>query len=92
MPGGMTGSDLAAGLKKRQPDLKVIFTSGYSAELVGKDFGQGGTAFLPKPYQPQQAARLVREVLGHAPGHGRETAGVSSGGRCLRPELNQLIC
>jgi signal transduction histidine kinase/ActR/RegA family two-component response regulator len=85
MPGGMTGSDLAAGLKKRQPDLKVIFTSGYSAELVGKDFGKGSAAFLPKPYQPEHVARLVREVLGHAPGNGRETVSVPSGGRCLMP-------
>jgi hypothetical protein len=82
MPGGMTGSDLAMGLKKRQPNLKVIFTSGYSAELVGKDFGKGSTAFLPKPYQPEQVARLVRDVLGHAPMIRHETAVVSSGGRC----------
>jgi CheY-like chemotaxis protein len=83
MPGGMTGSDLAAGLKKRQPNLKVIFTSGYSAELVGKDLGKGSTAFLAKPYQPEQVARLVRDVLGHAPIISHETAAVSSGGRCL---------
>jgi signal transduction histidine kinase len=85
MPGGMTGNELAAGLKKRQPNLKVIFTSGYSAELVGKDMGKGTTAFLPKPYQPQQVARLVREVLGHAPNNGRETAAAPSGDRCLMP-------
>jgi len=85
MPGGMTGSDLAAGLKKRQPNLKVIYTSGYSAELVGKDLGKGSTAFLPKPYQPEQVARLVRDVLGHAPIISHETAAVSSGGRCLMP-------
>jgi signal transduction histidine kinase/DNA-binding response OmpR family regulator len=83
MPGGMTGSDLAVGLKKRQPNLKVIFTSGYSAELVGKDLGKGSTAFLPKPYQPEQVARLVRDVLGHAPMIRHETAVVLSGGRCL---------
>jgi PAS domain S-box-containing protein len=85
MPGGMTGSDLAAGLKKRQPNLKVIFTSGYSAELVGKDMGKGGTPFLPKPYQPQQVARLVREVLGQAPGSGRETTAAPAGDRFLMP-------
>jgi PAS domain S-box-containing protein len=85
MPGGMTGGDLAADLKKRQPNLKVIYTSGYSAELVGKDMGKGTTAFLPKPYQPQQVARLVREVLGHASNNGHEIAAVTSGDRCLMP-------
>jgi len=85
MPGGMTGNDLAAGLKRRQPNLKVIFTSGYSAELVGKDMGKGSTAFLPKPYQPQQVARLVRDVLGHAPNIGRETPPAPASDRCLMP-------
>jgi PAS domain S-box-containing protein len=85
MPGGMTGSDLAAGLKKRQPSLKVIFTSGYSAELVGKDMGKGTTAFLPKPYQPQQVARLVREVLGHASNNDCEPVAIPAGDRLLMP-------
>jgi two-component system cell cycle sensor histidine kinase/response regulator CckA len=85
MPGGMTGSDLAAGLKKRHPNLKVIFTSGYSAELVGKDMGKGTTAFLPKPYQPQQVARLVREVLGHASNNGCEPVVIPAGDRLLMP-------
>ena len=57
MPGGMTGSDLAAELKKQSPALKVIFTSGYSPELVGKDFGHEETIFLPKPYQPRQSRK-----------------------------------
>jgi two-component system, cell cycle sensor histidine kinase and response regulator CckA len=67
MPGGVTGSDLAAELKKRKPALKVIFTSGYSSELVGRDFGHGDTSFLPKPYQPHQVARMIRETLDAAP-------------------------
>jgi two-component system cell cycle sensor histidine kinase/response regulator CckA len=85
MPGGMTGSDLAAELKRRKPGLKVIFTSGYSAELVGKDLGQGSTAFLPKPYLPQQVARMVRDVLGAAPKICRETPSVPSEDLCLAP-------
>ncbi|HEY5298570.1 MAG TPA: response regulator [Verrucomicrobiae bacterium] len=67
MPGGVTGSDLAAELKKRKPDLKVIITSGYSSELVGKDLAQAETIFLPKPYQPHQVARMIRETLDAAP-------------------------
>jgi hypothetical protein len=63
MPGGMTGGELAAELKNRKPELNVIFTSGYSVELIGKDMAQSDTNFLPKPYQPHQVARLIREII-----------------------------
>ncbi len=63
MPGGMTGLELADGLKKRKPDLKVIYTSGYSDELTGKDLTQDNMIFLAKPYLPSQLARLVRKCL-----------------------------
>lgn len=63
MPEGMTGRDLAAQLKKRQPGLKVIFTSGYSAEAMDKDFGSSDALFLAKPYLPAQLAQLVRHSL-----------------------------
>jgi CheY-like chemotaxis protein len=63
MPGGMTGHDLSDELRKRNPDLKIIFTSGYSSELVGKDIGQSGWAFLAKPYKPSQLALAIRKCL-----------------------------
>jgi two-component system, cell cycle sensor histidine kinase and response regulator CckA len=63
MPGGMTGSDLAVELKKRKPELKVIYASGYSSALTGKEFTQGENIFLAKPYQPNQVAQLIRDTL-----------------------------
>ncbi len=63
MPGGMTGSDLATELKKRKPTLKVIYASGYSSALTGKEFTQGENIFLAKPYQPNQVAQLIRNTL-----------------------------
>jgi CheY-like chemotaxis protein len=63
MPGGMTGDELAAELKRRKPDLKTIYASGYTSAFVGRDFGQNGITFLAKPYQPQQVAQLIRETL-----------------------------
>jgi CheY-like chemotaxis protein len=67
MPGGMTGTDLAAELKRRKPGLKVIYASGYSSALTGKDFTQGENIFLAKPYQPNQVARLIRDTLDGVP-------------------------
>ena len=56
MPGGMNGHELAEALWKDRPGLKVIFSSGYSADIVGKDFRlESGMNFLQKPYDPQYA-------------------------------------
>ena len=63
MPGGMTGGELATELKKRKPGLKVIYASGYSSVLAGKDFSKGDNIFMAKPYQPDQIARLIRNTL-----------------------------
>jgi two-component system cell cycle sensor histidine kinase/response regulator CckA len=63
MPEGMNGRELAAQLKKRKPGLKVIYSSGYSPEATGKDFGHSDTVFLSKPYLPPQLARTVRQCL-----------------------------
>jgi two-component system cell cycle sensor histidine kinase/response regulator CckA len=63
MPGGMSGRELAAELKKRKPELKVILTSGFNAAMMGKEPRMGDTTFLPKPYLPDTAARLIRDTL-----------------------------
>jgi two-component system, cell cycle sensor histidine kinase and response regulator CckA len=67
MPEGMTGRDLAKQLQTQKSGLKVIFTSGYSVETLEKDFqlgqNEGAFRFLPKPYQPQRLAEIIRESL-----------------------------
>jgi len=64
MPGGMTGKDLAGRLLKENPKLKVIYASGYSAEVAGKDFPlEEGVNFLAKPYQSFKLAQTVRQNL-----------------------------
>jgi len=64
MPDGLTGRELAQKLKAQRPDLKVIFTSGYSAETVGKGSSLvGGLNFLQKPYRPNELAQSVRNCL-----------------------------
>jgi two-component system cell cycle sensor histidine kinase/response regulator CckA len=63
MPEGISGRELAQELKRRKPDLKVVYTSGYSAEVMGEDPELRDVRFLQKPYPPPQLARTVRECL-----------------------------
>lgn len=60
----MGGKMMAEWLKSCYPDLKVLFTSGYTDDaIVHHGVLQPGVAFLPKPYNPASLARKVREVL-----------------------------
>jgi two-component system cell cycle sensor histidine kinase/response regulator CckA len=64
MPDRVNGRELAERLWVERPNLKVIFTSGYSAEVVGKDFVlRGGLNYLQKPYHPNKLALTVRDCL-----------------------------
>ncbi|MGJ8642576.1 MAG: PAS domain S-box protein [Luteolibacter sp.] len=64
MPEGVSGRELAASLQARNPKLRVIFTSGYSADMVnqGKDLLEGRN-FVPKPASIQQLLDTVRQSL-----------------------------
>ncbi len=64
MPGGLSGRQLAERLQKENPALKVIYTSGYSPGMAGKDVAlMEGFNFLAKPYPPSRLAQVVRECL-----------------------------
>jgi two-component system cell cycle sensor histidine kinase/response regulator CckA len=64
MPGGIMGSELAERLSSQSPRLKVIYTSGYSPGMAGKDASLlEGRNFLPKPYSIGKLAQFVRECL-----------------------------
>jgi two-component system, cell cycle sensor histidine kinase and response regulator CckA len=64
MPGGIMGGDLAERLSSQSPRLKVIYTSGYSPGMAGKDASLlEGRNFLPKPYSIGKLAQFVRECL-----------------------------
>jgi PAS domain S-box-containing protein len=64
MPDRINGRELAEKLWAERPKLKVIFSSGYSAEVIGKDFlRRRGINYLQKPYPPQELARVVRDCL-----------------------------
>lgn len=64
MPGGMTGKDLSERPLLEKPNLKVIYASGYSAEIISKDFPlKEGVNFLTKPFQEFKLAQTVRHIL-----------------------------
>lgn len=64
MPEGVSGLELAERLLADKPDLKVIYSSGYSLDVVSPDFAiRDGVNFLQKPYDPETLARLVRDCL-----------------------------
>lgn len=64
MPDGMTGSELAETLQAQNPDLKVVYTSGYSEEVLQQDFAlRGEIHFLQKPYHQDALLRTIRAAL-----------------------------
>ena len=68
MPGGLNGRDLAERFWVDRPGLKVVFSSGYGADTLGKDFKlDANLNYLQKPYLPQTLARVVRRCLDAKP-------------------------
>jgi signal transduction histidine kinase len=64
MPGGMTGRQLADRLKNTHPEIKVLYTSGYTENSINHHGRlDPGVTLLQKPYRLDQLARKVRQVL-----------------------------
>jgi CheY-like chemotaxis protein len=61
----MSGSDVAGEMLKIRPNIKTIFMSGYTADIIAR---QGvldkGVHFVQKPFTFGSLARKVREALG----------------------------
>jgi two-component system cell cycle sensor histidine kinase/response regulator CckA len=60
----MGGKVMAEWLKTIYPDIKVLFTSGYTDEaIINHGVLSKGVEFLPKPYTRSTLSRKVREML-----------------------------
>jgi two-component system cell cycle sensor histidine kinase/response regulator CckA len=60
----MSGRELAETLRGRQPDLKVLYISGYTDdEVVQRGVSGREVAFLRKPFAFEELVRRVRGVL-----------------------------
>lgn len=64
MPDGMNGVELVRILSQSTPNLRVIFTSGYTADLVHSEYKiEEGLNFIAKPYSLDALAAVVRNCL-----------------------------
>lgn len=62
---GLGGVELAVQATRSRPDLCVLFASGYEAKSVaGLDKLTVPTAFIAKPYKPEQLEEILRDLLG----------------------------
>ena len=60
----MDGPTLLTELRKRRPDIKFIFVSGYAEEAFSKNLpADARFGFLPKPFSLKQLAQTVKEML-----------------------------
>ncbi len=60
----MGGPELAEKLHAVHPEIKILFTSGYTGDYLSQlNTLTTGTEFLAKPYTPEALAVMVREVL-----------------------------
>jgi CheY-like chemotaxis protein len=65
----MNGRDLAGKLTALFPDIKILFMSGYTANVIAHHgVLDEGVAFIQKPFSMQKLAEKVRGVLDNTPG------------------------
>jgi CheY-like chemotaxis protein len=62
MPGAMNGVDLAREATRRNPRLKVLLCSGWTAENLGPGVTDAPWPLLPKPYDEAQLRRALDEL------------------------------
>jgi len=68
MPGGINGQELLRRARELHPDLKAMFTSGYSEQfLQDRRSAEVSVPLLNKPYRKRALAEAIRGVLDAAP-------------------------
>jgi len=67
MPGGMSGTELARKVKKRLPDIKVLYMSGFPSGVIADKSGTDLDApLLTKPYTVDELSEALEDLL-HEP-------------------------
>ena len=66
----LDGDKLVSEIIEIRPDMPVIITSGFTDTIVNDNFKQiSNKAFMPKPFQPQELAKMIRQVLDRTVSH-----------------------
>jgi signal transduction histidine kinase/ActR/RegA family two-component response regulator len=64
MPGSMNGRELAGAALRRRPDMRVLYTSGYTENaIIHHGRLDAGVLLLAKPYRRSDLATLIRAAL-----------------------------
>ncbi|KAB0671059.1 PAS domain S-box protein [Oryzomonas sagensis] len=62
----MKGREVYEAIRAGNPGVKVLFTSGYTEEIVrSQEVLDESLPFIAKPYMPKELLMKIREVLGH---------------------------
>jgi len=60
----MDGPTLLGELRKRNPDIKFVFVSGYAEDAFARNLPEDAKfGFLPKPFSLKQLATVVKDIL-----------------------------
>jgi two-component system sensor histidine kinase EvgS len=61
---GMNGRQIATRLSQAHPEMKILYTSGYTENIIAHHgVIDEGLHFIGKPYTPQSLAQKLREVI-----------------------------
>lgn len=64
MPGGLRGTQLAKRVRELRPNVKILYTTGFTAtSILNREMIDQGSELLSKPYSARDAAVAIRELL-----------------------------
>ena len=62
----MSGKETFIKLKKIDPNIRVIISTGYGDRVIDASLGKAaGDTFLQKPYQIEELSKIMRQTLNH---------------------------
>jgi len=86
MPGRLKAAELSRKAVQRLPDLKVLFTSGYTENsIVHGGRLDSGVELLSKPYTREALAGRIRDLLGYKVEHDEKAPAGNTGGGTVMP-------